>query len=102
MVPTETKLVVDTNPYVSKGFHVPQNALDRADKARKANWDKPATADEVFRYLQENHGIHTYEDLILHLKPKTKKKDDVKVTIPLDNRVFPMCSVFLSGPGPFF
>ena len=59
MAPTEAKLVVDTNPYVSKGFHVPQNALDRAAKARKAIWNKPATADEVFRYLQENRGIHT-------------------------------------------
>ena len=79
LVPTASKLAVDKDPYVSKGFEIPLSVIDEAAKAERALRSKPATADEVFRYLQRNLQIATYEDLSLYLGTKLSDGKDIQV-----------------------
>ena len=70
---------MDKDPYVSKGFDLPLSVIDEAAKAERALRSKPATADEVFGYLQQNSQIATYEDLSLYLGPKLSDGKDIQV-----------------------
>ena len=47
VVPTPSKLHIDKNPYVTKGFVVPMTIAEEAAKSMKSLWNRPASADEV-------------------------------------------------------
>ena len=46
-VPTPSKLHIDKNPYVTKGFVVPMTIAEEAAKSMKSLWNRPASAGEV-------------------------------------------------------
>ena len=47
MGPTPSKLHVEKNPYITKGFVVPMTIAEEAAKSMKSLWNCPASADEV-------------------------------------------------------
>ena len=47
MGPTPSKLHVEKNPYITKGFVVPMTIAEEAAKGMKSLWNCPASADEI-------------------------------------------------------
>ena len=47
MVPTPSKLQIEKNPYITKGFVVPMTIAEEAAKSMKSLWNCPASADEI-------------------------------------------------------
>ena len=47
VVPTPSKLHIEKNPYITRGFVVPMTIAKEAAKSMKSLWNCPASADEV-------------------------------------------------------